>query len=181
MVDIREYLPRIIVPDEALRGMQHTFLIRDPSKAVPSYYRACQRLLDEFGPWSPDETGLLESVVLYDHLVKLNPERRPLVLDAQDLITRPEAVLQAWCEYVGVAYDESMLTWEARPVKEFESWKGWHDDVENTSGFKHNHPASNQPPQSTQAEEPLPPAVWREVNRNMPYYEYLYERRAQLS
>ena len=56
------------------------------------------------------------------------------LVDADDLLDHPAAVISAFCKSVGLEYDESMLKWDTEEDKKhaeeaFEKWKGFHEDA----------------------------------------------------
>lgn len=63
------------------------------------------------------------------------------VIDADDLLDNPAGVMEAFCQSVGLEYDEKMLEWDSeedhKQAKEaFEKWKGFHEEAIASSGLK---------------------------------------------
>lgn len=63
------------------------------------------------------------------------------VVDADDLLDDPKGVVQAYCNSVGIPFDEEMLNWdnevdqnEAKDA--FEKWPGFHEDAMNSCDLK---------------------------------------------
>ncbi|ANB13138.1 hypothetical protein AWJ20_1419 [Sugiyamaella lignohabitans] len=141
--DVRNSTPSdtsiTVLPSDILNSFQYVFLIRAPHLAVPSYYKRCIPPDSEktgFDHYRPQEAGYRQLRILYDHLVKLG--KRPLVVDATDIIADPEQVLKQMCESVDLPFDQSMLSWDEnspKVVKAFEKWNGWHDDCLKSTGF----------------------------------------------
>ncbi|KAJ5652107.1 hypothetical protein N7507_009533 [Penicillium longicatenatum] len=116
-----------ILPSEFLRQVSPTFLIRNPILSFPSHYRAMRDSwygsADTF-----QETGkcylkfnmtIRWSRMMYDWYEKqLNHEhdthKRPIVLDADDIMTAPEVLIQ-YCNFVGL--DPSKLKFSWKPME----------------------------------------------------------------
>ncbi|SCZ99579.1 BZ3500_MvSof-1268-A1-R1_Chr3-1g06118 [Microbotryum saponariae] len=114
--------PTLIPKDSLLSpSVIHTFLIRTPSKAVPSYHRLCYPGSPTgFEYWDPEETGLRELRLLFDYIRK-QTGRTPLVLDSEDLLADPEGIMKVWCDEVQVRFDPSMLEWNEGTREHFVS------------------------------------------------------------
>lgn len=92
-------------------SVHHTFLIRTPKKAVPSYHRLCYPGAETgFDYFDPEEAGYSELRRLFD-FVRSKGERQPMVVESEQLLAAPEKVLSKWCEEVQVPFDVSMLEW----------------------------------------------------------------------
>jgi len=106
-----------LIPTELLtdENIHHTFLIRHPSKAVPSYERLCFPGSDTgFDYFDPEEAGYRELRMLFD-LVRDSNQREgrpaPLLIESEELLKDPEALMEMWCKDCGIDFDKSMLTW----------------------------------------------------------------------
>ena len=83
--------------EEDLRDFQHTFLIRNPRKTLPSLYRASiNKDLTGWDGFDPDEAGFSQLQKLYD-FVKENLDENPVVVDADDLLRDPESTMKCEC------------------------------------------------------------------------------------
>lgn len=82
---------------------KHSFLIRDPNKAILSQYRASENpAIHSFG-WDyfePDEAGYQELHEMYEY-VKENLDPDPVVVNAGDLLSSPKQMMKAYCDGVG--------------------------------------------------------------------------------
>ena len=90
----------------------HTFLIRTPVKACPSYYRLCQppaSAVTGFHYYDPQEAGYRELRLLFDFL--RSEGRDPLIVESEELLKHPVEVMKMWCEEVEIEFNESMLSW----------------------------------------------------------------------
>ncbi|KIJ35522.1 hypothetical protein M422DRAFT_69943 [Sphaerobolus stellatus SS14] len=157
-----------VFSDEELKKLRHTFLIRNPEKSISSYYRTtlgdCGK---DFGSFDPNEAGFAELKALLDYTRRILPNDPVVVLDSADLIREPEKSLRAFCQGVGIPFQESMLQWEAGHVSTFDKWKGWHDDVEKSTGFK----------EVKREKIELPEHVKKCIEDNIPIYEALKEQK----
>ena len=155
-----------IVPKEILKKFHITFLIRHPRSAVPSYYRCCIPPLDEktgFRGFLPSEAGYAELRRFFDYLRftdQIGPDVagqsnvtnghseinghgggvQICVVDADDLLDNPSAIVEAFCKSVGLEYDPGMLEWSEEDGKHaaevFSKWNGFHDDAIHSTSLK---------------------------------------------
>ncbi|EAW07311.1 uncharacterized protein ACLA_020180 [Aspergillus clavatus NRRL 1] len=106
------------------------------------------------------------------------------VVDADEMLEKPAAMIEAFCRSVGLEYDPVMLTWDTEEDHQcarnaFEKWRGFHNDAIESKGLMAKKP---HPPKSEEKYD----AEWREkygpeaaarirevVDRNMPDYLYL--------
>ena len=130
-----------VFPISILSKFQITFLIRHPSYAIPSYYRCtCPPLSDTTGfhYFDPEEAGFREARILLQFLIESGLLKKDdvILVDADDLLDNPRAVLEEYCRRVGIEFREEMLSWEEKECKEFEKWKGFHGDAMKSVGLK---------------------------------------------
>ena len=156
-----------VIPGEILEKFHFTFLIRHPRSSIPSYYRCTVPPLDKhtgFYNFMPSEAGYEELRRLFDYLRSLGEigphiagqtEYQPgyreaaepagkaqiCVIDADDLLDRPNEIIQAFCESVGLHYDPAMLVWDTeedlrQARQDFAKWKGFHEDALASSSLK---------------------------------------------
>lgn len=110
-----------------LDKMINTFLIRDPQKAVPSMYKcSIDSASTGWGSFDPNEMGYSEQKDLFDYVTK-RYRQTPIVVNSQDLVNNPRAVLQKYCELVNVEFKESMSNWKPKKIEQFDKWTGWHE------------------------------------------------------
>ncbi|KAN0070811.1 P-loop containing nucleoside triphosphate hydrolase protein [Elaphomyces granulatus] len=107
------------------------------------------------------------------------------VVDADDLLDKPAAMVEAFCKSVGLEYEPGMLSWDTeedhRMAKEaFQKWNGFHDDAIQSKRL------SARSHTMTPTSEAEFDADWRAkygeegariiretVDRNMPDYMYM--------
>ncbi|MDM8541177.1 hypothetical protein QUF90_08820 [Desulfococcaceae bacterium HSG9] len=155
-----------IVDNQFLSYFQHTFLIRHPAKMLPSYFHAWSDL--------PIENAGYENLYqLFENVADYTGQIPPLI-DSDDLVNHPEAIVKAYCKKIGVPFIKNALTWEPpKDSKEVSWWDGgsdWHDYLSTTKGFQ----------KQTKS-------FYSNVNENdvlkrlydicLPYYEKLYTHR----
>ena len=146
---------------EWLDGMTHAFLIRDPRPMLAS-------LGEKLGGFDLDATGLPQQVEIFDHVIR-RTGRVPPVVDSADLLARPEPVLRALCDALGVPFSDRMLTWPAGPRTTDGVWaRYWYDRVERSTRFE--SPAA-------EAAVALSPQAAAIEARCRPLYERLREQR----
>jgi Sulfotransferase domain len=142
------------VDPSALDGLRHAFLIRDPAEVLVSYAKVR-------GEPTLDDLGFPQQVALYERFG--GP-----VVDARDVLERPEQMLRALCGSLDVEYDEAMLHWEAGPRPTDGVWgPHWYDGVWRSTGF-----APYRPPQ-----ESVPARLQPLLERCRPYYDTMAEHR----
>ena len=152
------------MPREIQEQFYFAFLIRDPHYSVPSYYRCTIPPLREVTNfyYDPLESGYDELRRHFDYLketglvgphVATRPELSPsvdsesksvgheiCVVDADDLLDAPEAMIEAFCNSVGLQYTPDMLQWDREIDHQvangkFEKWRGFHDDALGSDGL----------------------------------------------
>lgn len=148
-----------VVPTEILNKFHFAFLIRHPKHSIPSYWRCTIPPLDAitgFYNFMPSEAGYDEQRRLFDYLRSCGQIGPKLagqhgeqksgvadicVIDADDLLDNPSAILEQFCKSVGIEYSPSMLNWDneedhIQAKEAFEKWKGFHEDAINSTELK---------------------------------------------
>jgi hypothetical protein len=120
------------VADEAfLSHFAHSFLIRDPAEAIPSF-------LSKLPQATVDEIGYEAQHTLFERVSRLLG-RPPPVIDADDLLRDPEKVVRAYCAAVNIPFVPKSLSWEPPgDSRDLEWWDGaaWHEHLRTTRGFE---------------------------------------------
>ncbi len=141
------------VDRDALAGLVHAFLIRDPRRLLASYAKVRE------APTLAD-LGLPQQVEIFRRYG--GP-----VVDAADLAARPRDVLGRLCTALGITFDDAMLSWPAGSQPYDGVWgRYWYESVWSSTGFS----AGGRP-----AENPvhLPPDLRPLAARCQPYYDQL--------
>ena len=160
--------------EEGFKDIEHTFLIRDPVKAVYSLYKlATNPKLTGWDYFDPVEAGFQQMYELYEFLQK-HMLRGSVVVDADDLLEFPNETMMSYCEAVGIQYEEKMTTWEPGPIPEWDVWVGWHDNALKSSGF-HRKTSTSRQKEIDLAE--LPEEVLSTLEKSKNYYDKLYAAR----
>jgi hypothetical protein len=115
-----------------IAGLRNVLLIRDPREVVASYARTRR------DP-SVADLGLPQQVALYDELVAAGAP--PPVLDAADVLRRPEPYLRALCDHADVGFTDRMLAWPPGPRASDGVWgRHWYASVWASTGFSAYRP-----------------------------------------
>ncbi|OAQ68133.1 Zn-dependent alcohol dehydrogenases (ISS) [Pochonia chlamydosporia 170] len=178
-----------VIPFEMLKQFHFTFLIRHPRRSVPSYWRCTIPPLREvsgFDYFLPSEMGYEELVRFFDWAIErgLVDKDRLTVVDADDLLDNPEAIIRKYCERTGLTFDPGMLKWndadQAHAEKLFAKWNGFHDDAlgnRELKGRSHAQKtltveAENKEWEAKYGKE-AQQIIRETVDANIPYYEHL--------
>ena len=143
-----------------LAGMRHAFLIREPATVLASYLRKRREV-------TLDDTGLPQQLALFEH-IRAATGTIPPVVDAADVLQRPEAMLRTLCTTLDIDFDPAMLSWPPglRPTDGV--WAGhWYHAVERSTGFAPYRPE--------EADLPATLATLAATCRR--YYDGLYDHR----
>ena len=147
--------------------LQHTFLIRDPLKAIVSQQKARKRSgfrLD------PHDNGIKQLHDLFKTVQLVQPN--PVVIDADDLLADPKGIMQQYCSVTGLPFDEGMLTWTPGVVSDWTRnpyYQEWHGNAMMSSGFM----IMKLPDQTAE----LPKEIREAVEQALPFYEAMYAMR----
>jgi hypothetical protein len=146
-----------------LDSVTHAFLIRDPAAMLAS-------LGEKLAEFDLLATGLPQQVEIFEHVLA-RTGRPPPVLDSADLLQRPEPMLRALCDALGVPFSERMLSWPPGRRDTDGIWaRHWYDRVEQSTGFEKPLPKEAD---TSSAAPALPPAVAAIEARCRPLYEQL--------
>ncbi len=108
--------------------LRNAFLIRSP----PAMLASLARVLPE--PRIED-TGLPQQVALFEWLHERTGELPP-VIDSEDVLRDPPALLRALCERLEIPFTQRMLSWPAGPRPSDGVWaRHWYGSVTNSAGF----------------------------------------------
>lgn len=144
-----------------ITGLANAFLIRSPERVLASYAKKWSEV-------SLRAIGFVEQAEIFD-LVAGRLGEAPPVIDAEDVLANPQAILTSLCVALGVAFDPAMLSWPKGP-KPFDGvWAPhWYNAVWNSTGFSR--------PEKT-AGDALPVPLARIADEARPYYEKLRAHR----
>ena len=161
-----------VLPIDFLKRCTHTFIIRTPEKSVPSFYRMYVKTNLDF---ILEDIGYVKMQVLFNFLTELTGFR-PTLVDANDLVAEPTAIMLMYCESgIDDLFEPTMLEWKAERVPAFDKWAGWHDDAQQSTGLNRI-----QTMKDNTEEIVLPDHVKQLINGSMPVYNTLYQFRLRV-
>jgi hypothetical protein len=116
------------VDREWLTDVTNCFLIRDPREVIASYAQVRSGVTLE-------DLGLARQAEIFEY-VRTRTGKTPPVIDAQDVLEDPRAVLTLLCDVLKVPFTERMLSWPSGPRETDGVWaKHWYASVRNSTGF----------------------------------------------
>ena len=141
-----------------LRPAVNLLLIRHPAEVLNSFVKIIpQPILRDI--------GIKRQVELYQWLEKQG--KNPIVLDGNEVLKNPAAVLEKLCVQLGIPFDPNMLQWEAGPLPEDGVWAPhWYSAVHASTGF---HPYEAK---SREVRPDLEPVL----AEALPYFELLQSK-----
>ena len=138
-----------------LNRFTSSFLIRDPAWSVPS-------MLAKWPDATDAELGYEAQRRAFDLVSAV--AGLPPVIDATNLRSDPEAVVEAWCRAVDVEHQPESLTWDPGMPDDWQLWSDWFQRAGASTCFA--------PPDGRPAPE-VTPEVARRIDRCRPHYEAL--------
>ena len=160
------YVRDVLADRRFLADARHAFLIRRPEEiAASSYALAPDMSVNSIG---------LERLCEVQAAVRDAGGDASVVIDSDDLVTRPGATMAAYCAAVGLPFIPRALTWEPGERPEWRRYARWHADVSASSGFQprervYEHTVENSP------------ALARFAAHHRPFYERLYAQRLDVT
>jgi hypothetical protein len=129
-----------VLDPSVLSRFSNAFLVRHPAAALASLERVWPDFTDEEAGY-----GALERVV---QLVEAAGQE-VVVIDSDDLLTEPAAVVARWCDRMGIEFRPDALSWQSGMQPEWELWREWHEGTAASTGFGPPRPAPGPPPPGT--------------------------------
>jgi hypothetical protein len=158
---------KVVLADRRfLAEARHAFLIRRPEEIAASLY-----------PLRPDmriEDVGLEALHELHAAVRQAEGHRPVVIDSDDLVARPEATMAAYCAAVELPFIPEALTWEPGERPEWRRSARWHADVSASSGFEQSERRYTHTVESSDE-------LTRFAAHHLPFYEQLHAERLDVS
>ncbi len=140
----------VLGPEFASRFV-NTFIVRDPKYVLVSLYKM-------WPDFTFEETGYEDLHRLFRYATEGGED--VAVVDAMTFSENPAGVLAAYCGHLEIPFERDSLSWESRDVEHWDSWEGWHDAAERSTGIK---PATRRDPE-------LPEELEEVYERCLPYY-----------
>ncbi len=126
--DMSYYVTDHVLGDASfIRRTQNTFLIRNPERSIPSYYKLDPKVTEE-------EIGLEAEHRHFERVRELTG-RTPIVVDAEDVEADTEATMRLYCDALGIGFIPESLTWTAPVPQNWQHVAGWHTDLAQTKGI----------------------------------------------
>lgn len=166
--DFPHYINHMWTPD-FLAQFTHAFLIRDPAKTITSMY-------DKWPDFDELEVGFPEQRALFDLLTAIDGGKAPTVIDSDDLLENPEAVVEAFCDGVGIPHLPQALSWEPGGDPSAHSWwdgGSFHANLAKSTGLK------RQARKYVDLEN-TPERVRRVHRRMLPHYQHMWQHRVKV-
>ncbi|XP_071950298.1 uncharacterized protein [Antedon mediterranea] len=177
-----EYLPK---------GYIHTFLIKSPHKVHISkhllFENAKKHAGTSFQQFASTTANSVRSpfyamleLVKY---VRDELKQEVILIDGDDLLANPEAMMKKWCEAVGVPFKPDMMNWEKNGEVKWEMSEGHKMFMElspeasknafNSTGFSSGIATDH-------SKAHVPEHVKKSIEDSEPYYKELYNMRMTL-
>lgn len=155
--------PEVLADRQFLgEGARHTFLIRHPRETIASRHALDPGAgLEKFGFESQHE--------IFTEVCRLGCQA-PVVVDSGDLVTRPAAIIRAYCARVGIDFRPGALTWAPADRPEWQPSRRWHADVAASTGFARG-------PDRPDVDVDGDPGLSGYLRHHLPFYEELHAQR----
>jgi hypothetical protein len=150
--------------DNFLKLFENTFIIRDPAITLVSHYK----LNPEF-TWM--EAGYEAQHQMYERVVEITG-RIPAIVDAEDIIEKPYAIVQGYCEVADIPFMPEALSWEAELKIEWKTWEPWHLDAGKSTSFQKDLETFDFTVHDV-------PRLQEMYEMCLPYYQALHKNRIQ--
>ncbi|XP_033103139.1 branched-chain-amino-acid aminotransferase-like protein 2 [Anneissia japonica] len=173
-------------------GYTHTILIRNPCSVLRSINHVIKNsyfLSLTGGSLKKHYPGTIFFKELWDLYVYARDtlHQNPVVIDADDFLENPEAMMKLYCEKTGIPFRDSMLSWEPTNIwsinwhssyaLSFAAWMlGYYGKALNSSGFRKADKPKEKVDMSTMDDD-----LREAVEENMEYYDMLYTNRLVLN
>jgi hypothetical protein len=149
-----------------LAEARHAFLIRRPEEIAASLYA--------LEPDTRIEGVGLEALHELHAAVRDARGHRPVVIDSDDLVARPEATVAAYCAAVELPFIPEALTWEPGERPEWRRSARWHVDVSVSSGFEQREGRYTHTVETSDE-------LARFAAHHVPFYEQLHAQRLDVA
>lgn len=143
---------------QAVADIEHTFIVREPRRTISSMFHMKPTIT------SPE--------IGYEHLFEIFELARrlkgslPTVVNADRLVSDPHAVVQRYCQQVGLPFIERALSWQPQDRPEWSRTRKWHIDVISSSGFA---PSTKDYPATVENH----PTLRGFLDHHQPFYQQL--------
>ena len=126
-------VPRLFEHAGFAKRLVHVFIIRDPRKAILSYYKLDQNLKCE-------EVGHAAQWKLFEWLAnKANDEEKslPLIIEAEKMQQSPRDTMGRVWQYIGLPTADHAFDWSNKQSPEdWQAVAGWHQSALASTGIR---------------------------------------------
>lgn len=155
-------IDNILADAEFLQRARNTFLIRDPGRAIASYYK-----LDK--TFTLEEVGIEAQYRVFDKIMSLTGEM-PIVLDAEDLQLDAGATVRAYCQALGIEHRATAMHWDGPLPKDWQFVAGWHTSVARSTGI-------TKPAQAAPVDLDADPKLRDSYEYHLPFYRQMHRHK----
>jgi Sulfotransferase domain len=114
---------------EWIVDLTNCFLIRDPREVILSYIKKNPEP-------ELEDLGFVQQSELFEFM-RARTNSIPPIVDARDVLERPERTLRLLCDAVGVEFAKAMLSWPPGLRDSDGIWgKYWYDEVARSTSFQ---------------------------------------------
>lgn len=154
---------------EIVSKVSHSFLIRNPSKALPSLHK-------QWPDFNLEEAGFEEQRAMFDAVRKMNNDTGniPTVVDSDDLLADPDQIMRNWCESMDIVHMPEALSWEPGKKSLKTDWydgEAWHASLEKSTGFSKKNSTVQKISVHDDSE------LKDKYDQCLPHYQYLHKHR----
>jgi Sulfotransferase domain len=149
-----------------LATARHAFLIRRPEEIAASYYAL-------FPPMTINAIGM-ERLCELQAAIAAAGGLPPVVIDSDDLVTRPAATMAAYCAAVGLPFNPQALSWDRGEQPAWRRSARWHTATSDSTGFERHERAYQHTVENSGK-------LARYAAHHRPFYEQLYAQRMDVS
>ncbi|MEC4986728.1 MAG: sulfotransferase family protein [Oscillatoria sp. PMC 1068.18] len=132
LVFIKDHAFQVLpyVKQDFFSSLTNTFIIREPSEVLASWYKA------ETYP-SEEEFGFTDLERMWQIIVK-ELGQKPILVDANRFRRHPETILQRYCENIGVEFEPQMLHWQEGKLQNWNERESqfhakWHSTLDRSN------------------------------------------------
>ena len=125
------------------KNVYFLILVRNPHHCAISYYKGLNNtIIEHYSDW----LGFESTYTIFKDLQK-RAFNRPVIIEAENLYTQPDAVAQLLCKHLNIPFKESMINWpqlgsECTGVQEWGELKNkertdhWHGNALQSTHFE---------------------------------------------
>lgn len=127
--DMSYYVVPHILEDEAFcRRLVNTFLIRDPVRSIPSYWKLDPGMIST-------EVGYIAQL---SHVTFLRERcgQAPVIIEAESISADPRGTMSAYWQAIGVPPVPDALSWRPGVPEDWKPVAGWHEAATSSTGIR---------------------------------------------